>query len=187
MADQLIRWRWQAQRAIERAGPAGVAAGVLAIATLLAWAVLGNTMASETRALTSDNESLQRRPPAAWRASSAPLTSEQQLGAFESGFPDQRALGTSYARLWDVARRHGVALKAAEFKLGDVPQDGFQRYTMQLPVTADYASLRAFIVDALAELPSLALEDMSLRREDSKSLQLEARLSFVLFVRRGSV
>ncbi len=187
MADRLIRGRWQARRLVERAGPAGVAAGVLAIATLLAWTVLGNTIAAETRAMAADNESLQRRPAASARAGSAPLTSEQQLVAFEGGFPDQRALGTSYARLWDVARRHGVALKAAEFKLGDVPQDEFQRYTMQLPVTADYASLRAFIVDALAALPSLALEDMSLRREDSKSLQLEARLSFVLFVRRGSV
>ncbi len=187
MADPLIRWRWRARRLVERAGPPGVAAGVLAVATLLAWAVLGSTNATETRALTADNESLQRRPLAASRASSAPLTSEQQLVAFESGFPDQRALGTSYARLWDVARRHGVALRQAEFKLSDVPQDEFQRYTMQLPVSADYASLRAFIVDALVALPSLALEDMSLRREDSKSLQLEARLSFVLFVRRGSV
>jgi hypothetical protein len=58
-------------------------------------------------------------------------------------------------------------------------------YAILLPVTADYASLRAFIVDALRELPGLALEEMSLRREDSKSLQLDARLRFVLFLRRG--
>lgn len=187
MAGQLIRWRWWARRLVERAGPVGVAAGALAVATLVAWAVLAPAIASETRALALDNESLQRRPLAATRAGSAPLTSEQQLVSFESGFPDQQALGASYARLWNVARRHGVALRQAEFKLGDVPQDEFQRYTMQLPVTADYASLRAFVVDALVELPSLALEEMSLRREDSKSLQIEARLSFVLFVRRGSV
>ncbi len=52
-------------------------------------------------------------------------------------------------------------------------------------MTADYASLRAFVVDALADLPGLALEEMNVRRGDSKSLQLEARLNFVLFVRRG--
>jgi hypothetical protein len=186
MADQLTRWRWSAQRLAERAGPVGVAAGVLVLATLLAWALLARSIAAEVHALAADNESLQRRP-AASRAASAPLTTEQQLLAFEGAFPDPQALGTSYSRLWNVARRHGVALKAAEFKLSDVPQDEFQRYTIQLPVTADYAALRAFVVDALADLPSLALEEMSLRREDSKSLQIEARLSFVLFVRRGSV
>jgi len=186
MADQLTRWRWWALRLAERAGPAGIAAGALVLATLLAWAVLARSVAVDARTLAVDNESLQRRPAAA-RAASAPLTTGQQLLVFEGAFPDQQALGTSYSRLWNVARRHGVALKAAEFKLSDVPQDEFQRYTIQLPVTADYAALRGFVVDALADLPSLALEEMSLRREDSKSLQLEARLSFVLFVRRGSV
>lgn len=187
MADPLIRWRWWALRLVERAGPVGVAAGALAVATLLAWAMLAGSIASETQALAVDDALLQRRPPAAPHAGGLTLTTEQQLARFERGFPDQQALGASYARLWNVARRHGVALKQAEFKLTDAPQDEFRRYTVQLPVAADYASLRAFIVDALADLPSLALEDMSLRREDSRSLLLEARLSFVLFVRRGSV
>ena len=187
MADQLIRWRWRAHRLAERAGPMGIATAVLVVATLLAWAVLARGIAAQTRELAAANEDLQRRPAASARAASAPLTTQQHLVGFEAGFPDQQALGTSYSRLWNVARKHGVALRAAEFKLSDVPQDEFQRYTIQLPVTADYASLRGFIVDALADLPSLALEEMSLRREDSKSLQLDARLSFVLFVRRGSV
>lgn len=186
MANRLIVWRWRAQRLVERAGPAAVAAGILALVTLSAWVVLARATAAETRALALDNEALQRRPLVASTARSAPLTSEQQLIGFEGGFPGQRAMGASYARLWNVALRHGVALKQAEFKLNDVPQDEFLRYTMQLPVAADYASLRAFIVDALAELPSLALEDMSLQRTDSKSLQLQARLNFVLFVRRRS-
>ena len=186
MADQLIFWRWQARRLVERAGPIGVAAGGLALAALLAWAILGRAIAADNRKLALDNEALQRRPSAA-RASSAPLTSDQQLLAFEGSLPGQQALGASYARLWNVARRHGIALRAAEFKLSDVPQDEFLRYTIQLPATADYASLRGFVVDAMAEMPSLALEEMSLRREDSKSLQLAARLSFVLFVSRGSV
>ena len=186
MAHQLTLWRWQARRLVERAGPIGVAAGVLALATLLAWVVLGRSIPAENLKLASDNEALQRRLSAAV-ASSAPLTSESQLLAFEAGVPGQQALGTSYARLWNVAHRHGIALRAAEFKLSDVPQEEFLRYTIQLPAKADYASLRGFIVDALAESPSLALEEMSLRREDSKSLQLDARLSFVLFVGRGSL
>ena len=187
MADELSRWRWAAQRLAERAGPVGVAAAVVAVLALLAWGVPGRVLENEAEALAAENAALERRPAAVAHAGGAPSTPEQQLRAFESRFPGPEALGTSYARLWEVARRHGVALRQAEFKLGDGAQDEFQRYTMQLPVTADYAALRGFIVGALAELPGLALEEMSLRREDSKSLRLEARLSFVLFVRRGSL
>lgn len=186
MASQLTVWRWRAQRLAERAGPAGVAAGVLSLAALAAWIGPGLAMSAEMQALARDNEALQHRP-AASRAGGAPMTTEHQLAAFESGFPDAHALGASYARLWTLARKHGVALKQAEFKLTDSGQDEFQRYAILLPVTVDYASLRAFVVDALGELPGLALEEMSLRREDSKTLQLDARLRFVLFVRRSGV
>ena len=184
MADELIRARWWARRLAERAGPAGVGAAVLAVLVLAAWAGPGRAIPAQTRALTLDLEALQRRPPAA-RASSATMGTERQLASFEAGFPDARALNASYARLWELARRHGVALRQAEFKLSEAGPDDFQRYGIQLPVTADYASLRGFVADALRELPSLSLEEMSLRREDSKSALLDARLRFVLFVRRG--
>ena len=184
MAGELNRARWWAQRLAERAGPVGIASGVLVILTLAAWAGPGREIPAQAQALTRDNEQLQRRPTLA-RTGSAPMTSERQLAAFEGGFADARELNKRYARLWELARRHGVALRQAEFKLTEAGQDEFVHYAIQLPVTADYASLRGFVVDALHELPGLALEEMSLRREDSRALQLEARLRFVLFVRRG--
>ncbi len=187
MGNALNRWRWAAQRASERAGPVMLVAGALGLLTLAAWIVPARAISAEMQALASDNEALQRRPLPAARATGTPLGSQGQLDAFVGGFPDQRALGASYARLWSLARRRGVALRQAEFKLTEASQDEFQRYTIRLPVTADYASLRAFVLDALGELPSLALEEMNLRREDSKSLQIEAHLNFVLLVRRGSV
>jgi hypothetical protein len=184
MADELSRVRWWARRLAERAGPAGIAAGVLGLLVLGAWAGPGRTMPAQARALALDNEALLRRPAMA-RPIGAPLATERQLAAFEARFPDARALNTSYARLWALAQRHGVVLRQAEFKLGEAGSDEFLRYGIQLPVTADYAALRGFVVDALRELPSLALEEMSLRREDSKSARLDARLRFVLLVRRG--
>jgi hypothetical protein len=188
MAIELRRWHWWARRATERAGPAGVAAAVLAVATLAAWAIPVVAISAQARTLSLDIASLQGRAHAPVQAASGPaLTSEGQLAAFESRFPDRRALGASYVRLWNLARRHGVALRQAEFKLADGGEDALQRYAIVVPVTADYASLRAFIGDALADLPGLALEEVSLRRADAKSLQLDARLRFVLFARRGAV
>ncbi len=185
MASQLTVWRWRAQRLAERAGPVGIAAGVLALAALAVWIGPGLAMSAEMQALAQQSQALQLRP--ASRSSGAPMTTERQLAAFETGFPDARALGASYARLWTLARSHGVALKQAEFKLTDSGQDEFLHCAILLPVAADYAALRAFVVDALGQVPGLALEEMSLRRDDSKTLKLDARLRFVLFVRRSSV
>ncbi len=181
------RWHWMAQRALERVDPVVLAAGAVALFTLAAWTFPARAISGEMRALALDSETLRSRPPLVARASSMPMDSQGRLDAFESGFPDQKAIGASYARLWNVARRHGVVLRQAEFKLAEANQDEFRRYTIRVPVTADYAALRSFVLDALGELPSLALEEMNLRREDSKSLQLEASLDFVLFLRRGSV
>ena len=179
------RWRWQAQRLMERGGPAGVVAAVVGVLTLAAWLAPGLSMSAEARALASDNDALQRRAASTPRAASAPPNSQQQLVAFENGFPGPRQVGASYTRLWNLARHHGIALRQADFKLTDGAQDDLQRYTILVPVTADYASLRAFVIDALRDQPGLALEEMNVRRGDSKSLQVEARLNFVLFVRRG--
>lgn len=187
MAIELSAAAWRVRRLAERAGPAGVAAVALCVLAALAWLVPGQAISRAARRLAQDNERLQRHAAAPARASSAPLSSERQLAAFEASFPDPQALGPSYARLWEVARRHGVALRQAEFRLSDASGDEFQRYAILLPVKADYPSLRAFVADALGALPSLALEEMSIKRGDAKSLQLEARLSFVLFVHRGSV
>ncbi len=187
MGRAMSRWQWWTRRTLERAGPVAIAAGVVGLLTLAAWIVPARSISAEARALALDNDAMQRRPVAAARASSMPTDTQGQLDAFESGFPDQKALVASYARLWELARRHGVSLRQAEFKLTGVDQDEFQRYAIRLPVTADYASLRGFVLDALGEFPSLALEEMNLRREDSKSLQLDAHVNFVLFVRRGSV
>ncbi len=184
MAGELNRARWGAQRLAEQAGPVGIAAGLMVVLTLAAWIGPGRAIPAETQVLTLDNEALQRRPVDA-HASSAAMKSERQLAAFESGLADARELNTRYARLWELARKHGVALRQAEFKLTEAGQDELVHYAIQLPVTADYMSLRGFIADALRDLPGLALEEMSLRREDSKSLQLDARLRFVLFLRRA--
>lgn len=185
MANRMNRWRWQAQHLMERGGPAGVVAVIVGALAFAAWAAPGLSMSAEARALASDNDVLQRRAASAPRTASAPLDSQQQLVAFESGFAGSRDLGASYARLWNLARRHGIALRQAEFKLTDGAQDELQRYTILVPLTADYASLRAFVIDALRDQPGLALEEMNVRRGDSKSLQVEARLNLVLFVRRG--
>jgi hypothetical protein len=109
-------------------------------------------------------------------------TPQQQLAAFEQRFGGERTIGPSLARLQAAAQRRGFTLDQAEFKLASELAEPLARYSIQLPIKADYRALRRFSRDALRELPGLALDEVSLRRSDPKSPLLDAQLRFVLFL-----
>jgi hypothetical protein len=190
-----IRLRWHLLRAVEEAGLPGAAAAAIALAAVVAGLAVALPLDGRAHALEAGNAALERRIAAARRAPTpAPvLSTSAQLAAFERGLVDERALALTYARLFAIAQSHGLALRQAEFKLGEATAEGsgdgggaVARYAIVLPVTADYRALRAFVAQALRELPALALEGVSLRRDDAKATQLEAKLRLVLFVARGA-
>ncbi len=184
MAPALSRWRWRLLRAAEGLGLPGIVAGVALLAAAAAWLALSLPGAQRLAQLQVDNARLARQATRVADRHDAPVSGAAQLAGFEAGLPSARALTQSYARLWATARRHGLQLRQADFKLADTASDALARYAIVLPLTADYVALRAFVADALRENPALALEEMSLRRADAQATQLEARLRFVLFVRR---
>lgn len=186
MAPALNYLRWRAMRASEQIGLPGALAAVVLLGLIVGWLALTLPIVHRLAALEDKNADLARQAaakPAA--ASRAPLSTADQLAEFERGFLAPQALSQSYSSLWNLARKHGLQLRQADFKLTDSAQDAAARYSIILPLSAEYPSLRAFIGDALHDNPALALEEMSVRRADARSTQLDARLRFVLFVRRS--
>jgi hypothetical protein len=78
-----------------------------------------------------------------------------------------------------------VQIEQGEFRLSHEAGDPLLRYAMVLPVKGDYAALRRFLRDALRELPGLALEEVQLRRADTKAAAIEAQLRLILFVAKA--
>ena len=56
------------------------------------------------------------------------------------------------------------------------------QYHVNLPAQGSYKQIRQFINQALNTLPSLALDEVSLRRDDITSEVLDARIQFTLYV-----
>ncbi len=181
MATALMRARWQLARGLRGIGLPGWVglAGGLACA-LVGWGLIV-PLHAETRQLDADSQQLARR--AATRpATATEPTPAQQLLAFEQRFADDRTIAPTLARLQAAAQRRGFKLEQAEFKLTSEPAEPLARYSILLPIKADYRALRRFSRDALRELPALALDEVSLRRSDPASPQLDAQLRFVLFL-----
>ena len=82
-----------------------------------------------------------------------------------------------------IAGAHGVRLATGEYRMVREGNDSFQRYQITLPVSASYPKLRAWLAQTMNEIPNLALDEWSLRREDVGGDQIEARMRFTLFMR----
>lgn len=179
--------RWEGARLVSELGLPGAAAAALGAAVLAVWwggIVPAHSTADQLRA---EHAWLERRASQAASAASvaAPLGMREQLAEFRSRFGDEKSLSAALGRLHGAARRHGVQLEQAEFKLSSEAREPLSRYTIVLPVKAEYKALRRFTHDALRDLPGLALEEVSLRRSDARSPVLDAQVRFVLFVTKA--
>ena len=183
MATALTRARWQGAQWLRGIGLPGWVGLALGLACVIAVGALVEPKYTDAQQLDASSDLLaQRAASRAMSTAAADATPQQQLATFEQRFAGERAIAQSVARLQAAAQRRGFVLDQAEFKLASDPAEPLARYSILLPVKADYRALRRFTHDALQEMPGLALDEVNLRRSDPKSPLVEAQLRFVLFL-----
>jgi hypothetical protein len=177
----MARTAWQLRYWIGRAGWAGCAGALLLAASLglIAWTEGVQVGKITTLRLEADRVQKSARGADAIRR---PLDTEGQLQAFYRAMPPMATGPDQLERIHAAAAAHNVRLHSGEYSL--VPQRGLAaaRYQIALPATGSYTDLRAFVGRVLAEIPSLALEDIALKREAASSRTVEARLKFTLYL-----
>lgn len=89
------------------------------------------------------------------------------------------------AGLFAAAEAAGLTLDQGNYRLTVDRQVGLQRRQITLPVAGAYPALRAFMAEALARFPSLALDGIHLARDNVNATQLKATLRFTLYLREG--
>lgn len=104
------------------------------------------------------------------------------------------------ATLEDIARQDGLQIKRNDYRYVDptpvntakgVPsaeerESRLLEVRIVTPATGSYRNVRTFLSHALEKLPTLALDDMSLKREAIAGGDIQAQLRFTLFVRDGT-
>lgn len=99
-------------------------------------------------------------------------------------FPSEDQLNSELGRLIELATQQGLQLPSGDYRL--IPgKDGlFDRYVLNLPVKGSYQTIRRFLTAVRSEFPDLAVEDITLRRDNIGNTEVEAQFRFVLFGRR---
>ena len=83
------------------------------------------------------------------------------------------------AKLHGAARATGIELGSASYR-SHSPGGRLERYEIVLPVSASYAQIRAFLSRALAEIPVLSIDQVSLKRESRNQGAVQAELRLTL-------
>ena len=175
------RLGWEARRLWRKTG-AGAALGIAALtaAVLAQW---------HTATLHEHELVLRQQLQTATRAAAQPQapvpTAAGGLNAFYGFLPAHSDIPEQLQTLVDIAARHKVPLAKAEYKAQAEPQAGFLRYQINLPVKAEYASVQAFMLDALQAMPALTLDSVAFKRERVDSGNVDARVQFILLVRKA--
>jgi len=178
------RLGWELSRLLRGLGlPGWVGLALLAGCVGLWW---GGAQPLSEQTLRLDHESVQLRQRLATAPLAAPEANgpREQLDQFGKRFSGEPGIAPALRRLHLLARRHGVSIQQAEFKYVNETAEPLARYTIILPVSAEYPALRRFSRALLRDLPGLALEEVNLRRSDPGTSRLEAQLQLVLFLNK---
>ncbi len=167
----------------EELGRPGVVALAFVVVTALFALTAVKPLQERSANLTAE---LQARPSpqeaGAWKRVSMPAQADQ-LDVFYRFFQRSDNLDEWLAKLYGIAIATGIELKAGDYRL-DTTRPRIARYQITLPVVAKYSELRAFMDQALAELPVLALDQVSFRRKGPNEARIEAEMTFSLYLVR---
>ena len=204
MADYSIRtwlnlhyWLWQSQQIVKKLGLFGLLGLAIALGCGLFYA--SKIMPINDQIL-EYNESIQQAKlnNAEQKNLSIPIKNVPQqitnddITKFYARFPEGASLPTWLSLINETAVKQGLLLNRGDYKLTQIKSTLFKsnpgqlsRYEIVLPVTGQYSQIRQFIAQVLYQMPALALSEMQIKRENTLSPKVEARLVFVLMLQGG--
>ena len=103
---------------------------------------------------------------------------------FYDVFPTKTEASIKISAILRVATDNGLVINNVEY---EQPLSAYSliQYQIKLPLTGSYMQIRQFINQVLNTLPSIALNDISLKREDIATDLVDAQIQFTLYLQKA--
>lgn len=160
-------------------GLAGIAVAVIALA-MYVFSVLPAERQVQAGAVQLHN--LRMHPESTAVAEPSRRGDSAALAEFYGQFPGMDHLPEQLNTLHALAHKHGIVLPRGDFKLVSAEGDKLLRYEITLPVKCSYPQLHSFIDEAAGKLPTMGLNEISLKREAVGENMVQAKLGFILYL-----
>lgn len=103
---------------------------------------------------------------------------------FFANVPQSDNVTTSIQTLFDVAKQQRISIDEVVYKDEQRAGESVVRYSMSFSVVASYPVIKAFVVETLAALPYLALEQLTFERDETHPNRISSHLQFTLYMVR---
>ncbi len=175
------------QRTLRRAGPLGLAGGVLLAASLVAWFGVIEPESTHLNAALTESMQLQSRVRSALpTAREIRETPDEQLQRFYGFFPGTSTVPDWLAVIDHAAAKEHLVLQQGEYRIVRDRLGLLTRYQINLPLKGSYLQIAGFLQRVLKEIPIAAIESLSFERQQVGDQTLDAKLRLTLFFGRES-
>lgn len=104
------------------------------------------------------------------------------LQAFYQFLPAESEAAALVAAMFATADAQGITLDQAQYDLVRDQTASVSRYQIILPLHGRYPDIRRFVIALLNDMPALAVNELSFKREDVLSQEVDARLRLTIFL-----
>jgi hypothetical protein len=159
--------------------------GIAGIASLVLVSLAFVFFHLAVKPLQQRNEELREAARNAALASSADggttrtATPGAKLAAFYDFFDAEEEATDRLARLDAIAKAVGMKLGSADYRMHKTGTR-IERYEITLPLAGSYAQIRAFLENALIQVPVMSLDQVRFRRERASDIQVQAEVRLTL-------
>lgn len=182
---------WLLRRFTNAAGLWGILAIAIAFTVIITFSTKMADMQQQISALEADiiNKQMLSSETTAVEEPVVQQDSSQTLSEFYQTFPTALSIPDTLSQLNALAAKQQLLLNSGDYKLNKVPAKNnsggkvLTQYEMVLPVEGSYSRVRTFIASILSNLPSVAIADMQIERENTLSPSVDARLVLIFYVR----
>lgn len=108
------------------------------------------------------------------------------LKAFYRFLPQQSTVLAEVQKVFDAADTNGIDLDKAEYTMSSDQFANLSRYQVTLPLHGRYTDIRFFVIDLLNTMPALAVNELTFKREDIHTQEVEARLRLTIYLGHGA-
>jgi hypothetical protein len=111
-----------------------------------------------------------------------PVSPESQRSAFVAKLPSAEALPDVLQKIFLAAQKHDLPLDTGDYELRRETAAQLTQLHIKFPVHGTYPQIREFLAAALKDVPALALESTTFRREHITEGSVDAEISFSLML-----
>jgi Tfp pilus assembly protein PilO len=109
---------------------------------------------------------------------------ETSASAFLKQMPTPESLPQELQTIFDTAEGYGLLLDEVAYSKVRKQDERLERYHVDFAIDAPYPNIRIFLAEIMAAIPSAALNQLALTRDEVQSGDVHARVRLTLFLVR---